>query len=331
MASMRDCSCRLSLFQRLAVRSRTVAALSVVAAFALAGLLGTATPAMAEGPPKGIRAPDAWGAILPVASGSEPSVWQVFFDHDGRLVVHYGYSESRPSNGARGGEYYVGRVYDLGARHVITEIVSSYSAPREIENKRVRQWEASVARLSAGKALEVDLSFVEPAKLVSEHASLERTDLDPWPHLHYGLRKTDHEGRELFHVAILYTPRDNSKRRHPRNDAEGGSSEIFVRTRALFPIVHDLKDGTYVLTGMDEPLVIRYHGNFQSPFLDRSDEVLVMDVDTFEAMTAELLAEMVAANLTDPGYHGLEVFWNEFDERLTARVRALIAAKRKKN
>jgi hypothetical protein len=312
--------------KRSAIRFQIVA---IVAAFALAILVGAAAPAMAEGPPKGIRAPDAWGAILPAPRKpkGDADVIGVFFDHDGRLIVYYDYlvDFERPT------QSWVARLYDLGARRIIAETMIPESDPEEVRREKSRQWEASVARLRADKALEVDLSSVNPAKLVSEHASLERTDLDPWPHLHYGLRKADRTGNELFHVVILYTPRDNSKRRFPRNDAEGGSPEIFVRARALFPIVYDLGDGTYVLTGMDEPLVIRYYGNLQSPFLDQSDEVLVMDVDTFEAMTAELLAEMVAANLTDPGYHGLEVFWNEFDERLTARVRALIAARRKKN
>jgi hypothetical protein len=316
----------MPLSKRSAIRTRIVA---IVAALALAGLLGTAAPVVAEGPPKGIRAPDAWGAVLPAPRNpkGDAGVNSVFFDHDGRLIVYYGYTIDfkRPTYS------WIGRLYDLGEQRVIAEIVSPYSTPKEVEDVKVRQWEASVAGLRTDKALELELSYVEPAKLVLEDSSLQMATLNLWPHLNYSLRKADRTGKELFHVVILYTPRDNSKRRLPRNDAEGGPSEIFVRTRALFPIVYDLGDGTYMLTGMDEPVVIRYYGNLQSPFLDQSDEVLVMDVDTFEAMTAELLAEMEAANLPDSSYQDRELFFDEFDERLTKRVRALIAAKRKKN
>ncbi len=326
---MRYCSCRISLFERLAVRSRTAAVLSIVAALALAALFGTAAPAVAEGPPKGVRAPDAWGAILPAPRDPkvDADVNGVFFDHDGRLVVYYGYlvDFDLPS------QMWIGRLYDLGARRVIAETMIPESDSEEVQKEKDRQWVASVARRRADKAPEHDLSSVRPVKLSFEDASLERVQLDLWPHLNYGLHKIDSTGRELFNLIILYTPRDSSKKRLRRNDAEGGPSEIFMRTRALFPIVYDLGDGTYMLTGMDESLVIRYYGNLQSPFLDESDEVLVVDVDTFEPIVEEVLAEMEAANLPETGYEDRREFWDNFDERLTERVRAMIAAKRKKN
>jgi len=315
--------------ERPAILSRIAAALSTVAALALAVLVGAAMPAVAEGPPKGMRAPDAWGAVLPVAPGREPSIWEVFFDHDGRLIIHYYYAidPNLPTYS------WIGRLYDLAARRVVAETVIPYSEPEAVGKEKSRQWEASVARRRAEKAFEYNLSSVEPAKLLSEEAWLWETEGLRMSfsvlYLDWTLRKTDQAGKEIFNVMILYTPQDNSRRRFRRGPwREEGPEEVFVRTRAFLPTVYDLKDGTYLLTGSEEPVVIRYYGNLQSPYLDASDELLVLDLAQAEPMITETIERAEAV----VGYSSrAEEFWDVFEVLLTERVRALITAKRKKN
>lgn len=317
---------------RRAVLFRIAAVLSPFAALTLVVLVGATAPAAAEGPPKGIRAPDAWGAILPAPPESEPSVWEVFFDHDGRLVIRYSYIvDFAPSS-----QLWIGRLYDLGVRRLIAETAIPVREIEEGRKEKGRQWEASIARMRAEKAFRYWISS-RPTKLLSEEARLEVTEPFPlWEpyalvYTNWGLRKTDSAGNELFNVSIFFSPKDDSKQRFPRGPwLEEGPDAVFTRTRALFPNrVYDLKDGTYLLTASDEPVVIRYHGNLQSPFLDANDELLVLDLAQAKPMIIELIerAEAVAGRR----HSRAEEFWDAFEALLTERIRAMIAAKRKKN
>lgn len=318
---MRYSSCRMSVSKRLAIPARVAA---IVTVLVLAVVAGAAVPARAEGPPKGIRAPDAWGAVLPVGPESYPTLYEVFFDREGRLIVKYSYIDY-DRNPPRRQKSWVARAYDLGARRIVAETaILIDDEPDGIKHDRRHQWNALIENMRAEKAREYDL-HVKPQRLQSEDAWLERTKPSLMPNLQFGLRKTDAAGKELFHALIVYTTptkKDAWVARYHK------APVVFkVRTRSLFPRVYDLRDGTYLLIGYREPVVIRYYGNLQSPFLDTSDEILVVDVPAMDRVVGEEREAIKAAG--DPKKD--DEFWSLFDRRVTARVKAMIAAKRKKN
>jgi hypothetical protein len=315
------CPCRTPVPQRPASLPRIAA---IVAALVLAALFGVAVPAVAEGPPKGIRAPNAWGAILPVGSESYPTLYEIFFDREGRLIVAYSYIDY-DRNPPRRQKSWVGRAYDLGARRIVAETAMLLDdEPEGIKHDRRHQWNALIKNMRAEKADEYELYF-QPQKLRSEDARLERTKPSLTPNLQFGLRKTDAAGKELFHALIVYTTPTRKDVWVPRYHKAPVAFK--VRTRSLFPRVYDLRDGTYLLIGYREPVAIRYYGNLRSPFLDDSDEILMVDAPAMDRVVGEEKEAIKAAGHPKEDYE----FWYLFDKRVTARVKAMIAAKRKKN
>lgn len=212
------------------------------------------------------------------------------------------------------GERAVIRYYDFFTDKVIAEYVSINGKTPDGVDARIKSKELRVQhglksvsdifsnpgyvlgnyRIAAPKGLRT-VMFKEVA--APDGGRLRRTssDGDIYP-LSSGFQKFDAQGQERFHVMLIKMTWDLQQwGSNPRNPFMDGRNYGYIHSRSIFPKLYDLRDGTYLLIGLDEPVLLRFRGALDSPCLERNaasyrttpqTELLVVDApwarDLFE-------------------------------------------------
>ncbi len=213
--------------------------------------------------------PDVWGRELPFPEKLSVMIQVIdpFLDAKGRILIPYAYLLAPDFRRSR------------------------YLLYNFLTGKLVGDWEDGKGGNPPGykgvydylgkngfRRLKQIVPTLKKSEPLPDGGRLERTSALWFDYLTYGLRKTDAAGREVFNWMIVHvadTPRYIQG--SPQNEFFSDDADDYVRTTAPFADVYLLADGTFLLTGMSQALVLRYRGNLESPYIQRSGKVLLMD------------------------------------------------------
>ncbi|MCR4377167.1 MAG: hypothetical protein NUV50_03620 [Rhodospirillales bacterium] len=230
--------------------------------------------------------PDVWCRTVPLTGQSltpPSSLFSVYMDPKNHPIISYVLRLP--------GERAVIRYYDFFADQIIDEYESiKYKTPDgvdgRIRDKEIRDRHGLTDAHDVFYALNPKHdggAYNVPSPLgaqtisyseipTSDGGRLRRTssDGDIYP-LSSGLQKFDAQGRELFHVMLIKMTRDRQEwGSNPENPFMDGRNYGYIHSRSIFPKIYDLQDGTYLLRGLDEPLLLRFRDALDSPCLERN-------------------------------------------------------------
>jgi hypothetical protein len=276
--------------------------------------------------------PEVWGAMLPVPEGEEVGGSEVFETPEGDVVVryatliwddpgtpvsilYYNFSKSLLIHQVRFDEEHERRHENWSGLLVYERLLNLKEAPR-----LVRQWLRD-GRLPDRPDNDGNTYLVVASTLCRWKPSY--------------VVKFDAEDRVILKKTLV------RYRRQPEltGDCVGETREIGLRRiDGPYPLLHLLSDGTLLYRASDDPLTIRLRPDFTSPFIDESDDLLMLDADPFLAWVEECrvqameLAELygnAAARLPPPdGNDNVVPLSETADTCLALRLAELVGAKR---
>jgi hypothetical protein len=152
--------------------------------------------------------------------------------------------------------------------------------------------------------------------------------VDVNPLIGKGLLKVDPAGKEVFHVSIMRVTRVKRKSMgYFESDTQLFDKIVYLHSKAFRVYeIYDLKDGTYLLTSFEGPLVIRINGDLESPFIDQREDLLVISAPEVRRMFLDAM-EFVKRNRDLKCRKEISVS-GCIDAIMTAKFRKLLAAKR---
>lgn len=248
--------------------SRVIAAITVFLAFTFSLSLGAASAADIKAK-RFSPYSDVWGRELPLLEGSTGrlTLSGPYIDKDGRVLI--GYRDNLISGVRR----YIDRLYDFFAGKVIGEWIEG--GPSTLPGYTD---DFDYLEKLGFKSLKNIIPVFKKSRPLPDGGRLD-ISVGGWvKYLRHGLRKTNSNGRNVFDWMIIHI---SERPRHiigPKaSDYYTNEKDDFVRTVGLFPRVFPLPDGTFLLTGLGHPLILRYRGNLDSPYIADSTNVLLMD------------------------------------------------------
>ena len=217
--------------------------------------------------------PDVWGVELPLPEGVHEIDLATLYSGPGLpAVVLYGV---RYVDGGVGF-----RLFDVFAR----KLLASWAGPGWLKLKG-----------GDGKTVE---------EFLSDHGLRQVRSVGPLPdggrmlqlgggYLGYYLERRSANRKVVFRKAIVRVANQTRTVYGPRDDFTDGRREIPVHANTGVPYPYLLDDGTFLLLCPPEPFVIRFRPDFTSPFIDHSDEFLMVDPALTERLVDEGLRTVI--------------------------------------
>ena len=293
--------------------------------FALAALAPGAALSQ-SGEPYTARLPDdVWGVKLPLPEGAFGNIdtLHVYVDRQGDVIVPYFFSLPNVDGKKMAGW----RFFSLSKG----EVIKDWSYTR-FERDTVYEDFAAEKHLRPAPPIDVPVHhwsdqprLPDGGWLLAAFAAQGRCyiPIGDW------LIKVDSSGQEVLRRMIVRISEE------PRQFFTTTSCRImddrdigYVRSQSILPEVYDLGDGTYLVKEMWGPFVIRFDEDWQSPFFDASNELLLVDEEL--ALRIYDKGSRLAQHAQREAAPGEVVFLLETaDAYVTERFRALLDEQRR--
>ena len=272
-----------------------------------------------------------WGADLPMPPNQEYLHGGVYEDPDGNVIVGY-----TTYVGQQDSYRYQGQFYNVLKDAVLSTFSESTDDHPSRDTANGREYEYKrLLRLRELPYISDWYGFVsgiEPDHPRDRNGNVYgRVEQDACLPLFASLRKFDAQGRRVFDlvlVRLLKAPKVTG--------GDCGFEERLVslhRVHSVNPILYELRDGTFLLQDFKSPLIVRFRGDFTSPFIDASDDLALIDADLFrtwidtcdeEARTARYLLDTAAREERDVYSYGRLMSIEQIQACLAMRVSRLI-------
>ncbi|MBF0285224.1 MAG: hypothetical protein HQL51_12300 [Magnetococcales bacterium] len=103
----------------------------------------------------------------------------------------------------------------------------------------------------------------------------------------YSLRRMSNQGEQIFNVMVFkrLPTRKMFYMEHGKSCGFLDREKIGrVRNMVLYPTLYDMEDGTMLYAPNRTPYLIRFHGKFESPFLDQHPSLVSVDADLIKKL-----------------------------------------------
>ncbi|MBF0285223.1 MAG: hypothetical protein HQL51_12295 [Magnetococcales bacterium] len=245
--------------------------------------------------------PEFWGVDLPVLPNmSSISLGELYYDQNNDLNVRYflrpDAEQSRHQN-MRKQPYinFIDRSFNIYKGHINWESQVWRNPVDETEKERlIGEKNTDEESLELNPLQEIYLlqkRFPDNRKIDKGYyvVNILSNDWCALPSDH-ALKRVDQQGNKIFNVMVF--------KRLPKREVfykeHGKCCDFSVRERigrvrnmALYPTLYDMEDGTMLYAPNRTPYLIRFHGKFESPFLDRHPSLVSVDADLIEKLVTE--------------------------------------------
>jgi len=241
-------------------------------------LFGSLDPALAAEKPAANKIyppyPDVWGREMPIpkeATGlfsvGGPSSG-VYEGPDGQILVEVNYWQSSAGDGGDLTNYF----YDFFSGRVVKKWRTTFGDNSKIkarrtflETNRYRRLNDVVNDPNLDKIRLPDGSYFD---ITNDYKSMYSR----------GIRRFNAAGQVQAHWAVLYiSQRTYYYHNHPHFPLVAGRDFLHFRSLEVTPQLVPLRDDTFMMTGGQRPVAIRFREDITSPYIRRSGNILLIE------------------------------------------------------
>ena len=285
--------------------------------------------------------PDKWGMQLPLSQSidGEAYIVSLYITPQNDLIICYFFDTGEKTDKSRFISFFTGKI--------LKEFNYQNSKKSDKPDNRIENYVAQnnffkLPDLSSlkwlGFRIKGDDSY--EGMLLRDGGRLIEKSKAPGGHcdkaIAHWFARYDKNGKEIFQKAIVRVtkkPRlfSTSTECYIMEGSDDGTAMIHSTT--ILPTFYELPDGTYIVTDSREPTIIRLKKDFTSPYIDSSDELLLVDAKEMFKKYDAVWTDVFGGTDADYGWLPEQLDWCHIkieciNIKMTEYFRELIAKKR---